>query len=94
MASCATLIKDFFNNGLEPDLAEDGSKVTNMAHDVLRTGIVLTCLKPEKMKGQSESPGRKILEYMQSKGFSGFREGWQRLKEGRENMLVFAEDLI
>jgi hypothetical protein len=82
---------------LEPDSGEDGSEVTNMARDVLCTGIMmLTCLKQnragknfkdEYKKSQIKSSGKKILEYMQLKGFSGFRESWQR------NMLVFA-DLI
>jgi hypothetical protein len=79
MASCGTSINDFFDNGLEPDSGEDGSEVTNMAGDVLRTGIMmLTCLKQnragknfkdEPKKSQIKSSGKKILEYMQLKGF-------------------------
>jgi hypothetical protein len=85
MASCGTSINDFFDNGLEPDSGEDGSEVTNMARDVLCTGIMmLTCLKQERIsktnprRSQIKSSGKKILEYMQLKGFSGFRESWQR----------------
>jgi hypothetical protein len=102
MASCGMLIKDFFNNGLEPNSAED---VTNLARDVLRIGIMLTCLKqkrlgndlkdePENMTGQIKSSGRKILAYMQSKGFSGFRKNWQQLNLKKQGGEIVGEDLI
>jgi hypothetical protein len=97
MATCDTLMK-LLDNALE---LTDEPEGTNMTGDLLRA-VVHTYLKrksvgkdfKEKMKGQIKSPGRKILEYMQSRGFSGFRQSWQRLKEGGENMLVFTEDLI
>jgi hypothetical protein len=98
-----TFIKDFLNNGLEPDSVEDGSTVTNMPHLMLCT--LLTCLnkkcaekdfkdKPgeKKMTGPIKSAGKKILEYI---WFSGFRESWQNFKkEGGETLLALAEDLI
>jgi hypothetical protein len=70
MASCATL-KDFLNEYLEP---MDG----NLANQVLATGFIITCLKQgltkkdSKRGAESKSAGRKILEYMESKFFSGF----------------------